>query len=220
MPGSRSPQMAIAMTSVAESPDHPPGVLNPKGFRRAWRALDPPRRERLSRLVRRGQPAQNPSDAFLAVGLARRQKCLYAGLLFIAPLLSIGMMLGLAALSNRSPDPAAHIPLGWSLVVAVPVALLVEAVGLLAWIRVRRAEIVNACIAQGKPAPNQPLAPPLRRLEQALVRFEQAFDSETRRRGQWHCPRCGRRIPDEKAPPTTAIGGRGLQPGWRRSSSS
>lgn len=145
---------------------------------------------------------------------------LYAGLLFIAPLLSIGMMLGLAALSNRSPDPAAHIPLGWSLVVAVPVALLVEAVGLLAWIRVRRAEIVNACIAQGKPAPNQPLAPPLRRLEQALVRFEQAFDSETRRRGQWHCPRCGRRIPDEKAPPTTAIGGRGLQPGWRRSSSS
>lgn len=160
---------------MGESPDNSSGVFNPGRFRRAWRGLDPARRERLTQIVARGHPAQNPSDASLAAGIARRMKRRYAGLLFIVPPVIAGMMLGFAALSNRSPDPATHMPLGWSVAFMVLFVLPFEAMIFLAWIRARRAETVNSRIAQGNPAPDEPLAPLLRRLEQALVRVEQGF---------------------------------------------
>ncbi len=209
--GLQGPQVAVAMTSVAGSSDPPPGVPDPKAFRQAWRALDPLRRERLTQLVTRGRPAQDPSDASLAAGLARRTKRHYAWLLFIAPVVIVAFTLGFAALVNRFSDPMAHISLVWALAGGVVVAVFVEVVGLLSWIRARRAERINTRLAQEQ-APDQPLPPLLRRFEPGLEGVEQAFDLETRRRGEWHCPRCGRRIPNGKAPPTTAIGGHWLQP--------
>ncbi len=200
------------MTSVAGSSDPPPGVPDPKGFRQAWRALDPLRRERLTQLVTRGRPAQDPSDASLAAGLARRAKRHYAWLLFIAPVVIVAFTLGFVALVRRFPDPMAHLSPLWPLTGGVVVAVFVEVVVLLSWIRVRRAESISTRLARGEHAPGQSLPPLLRRLEPGLERVEQALDSETRRRGEWHCPRCGRRIPNEKAPPTTAIGGHWLQP--------
>ncbi|MDP8928450.1 MAG: hypothetical protein M3O70_07705, partial [Actinomycetota bacterium] len=195
---------------MGEPPDNSCGVPDRRDFRRAWRELDPARRERLTQLVQRGHAAQDPSEACLAAGLARRSKRHHAALLFMAPPLIVGGMLGFSALVNAYSDPTARIPLGWSLVIALPVVLAMEAGVMLAW--VRRAEITNTHMGQGRPAPDTPLARPLRRLEQALVQVQQAFESETRRRGQWHCPYCGRRIPNEKAPPTTAIGGHWLRP--------
>ncbi len=197
---------------MGEPPGNSSGVPEPRRFRRLWRGLDPLRRERLTQVVARGDAAQNPSDASLAVGLARREKRHSAVLFFVVPPLTIVVMLGFATLVNRSSNPAARVPLSWSVVFLLSFLLFFEAAILVRWIRVRRAEIVNTRVAAGKSAPDEPLAWPLRRLEQALVRLEQAFESETRRRGQWHCPRCGRPIPQEKAPPTTAIGGHWLQP--------
>ncbi len=197
---------------MGECPGNSCGVPDPRRFRRLWRTLDLPRRGRLTELAAGGRPAEDPLDASLVAGLARRMRRQFAGLLFIVPPLTVGLMLGLIALVNRSAHPAAHIPLGWPMVLVVILVLFVEAVFLAAWIRARRVEIVNTPIAQGKPAPDEPLTPILSRLERGLSRFEQLPRAETRRRGHWHCPRCGRLIPKERAPPTTAIGGHWLQP--------